>query len=156
MPGHDGGERKASRAEPLPAAIDLTAHDRNRLLVDLCGVPGLDGSEVGFARLIAGAGAPAVRFQEVRGRRKRAGSALEIADAIFQHRLRQKLRLTDLAMHRATLTCRYRAALDELQRGIKLIGEIFRPPAVIGERCDRGEHVLVAPLAAEPAFRSEE
>src|SRR6185437_1553404 len=30
-----------------------------------------------------------------------------------------------------------------------LVGKICRTAAIIGERCDRGEHVLIAALAAE-------
>jgi hypothetical protein len=52
-------------------------------------------------------------------------------------------------VHGAALGRRQRAAIDQLQRRVKLVGEIFRPPAVIGECCDRGEHVLIAALAAE-------
>src|SRR5260221_3986429 len=54
--------------EALPPAIDLPAHDRDGLLIDLCGVPGFDGGEIGFAGLIARAGAPAVGPQRIRRR----------------------------------------------------------------------------------------
>ena len=57
-------------------------------------------------------------------------------------------------MHRAALTCGHRAAIDQLQRGVKLVGEIFRPTAIVSQRCDRGEHVLVAALAAEGALHA--
>ena len=40
-------------------------------------------------------------------------------------------------------------AIDQLQRRVKVLGEIGRPPAVIGQRRDRREHVLVAALAAK-------
>src|SRR5690242_556282 len=97
----------------LPS-IDLPAHQRERLLIDFGGIPFLDGREIRLARLIAGAGAPAMRAQEVRGRRQCAGCALEIADAISEDVLRQELRLADLAMHRAALCRRKRTAVDQL------------------------------------------
>ena len=52
------------------------------------------------------------------------------------------------------VTCREHAAIDQLQRRIELVGEIFRAAAVIGERCDRREHVLVAALAAEAGLHA--
>jgi hypothetical protein len=57
-------------------------------------------------------------------------------------------------MHRAALARRERAAIDQLQRRVEVFGEIGRAPAVIGERRDRGEHVLIAALAAEPGLHS--
>src|ERR1700677_4751061 len=86
----------------LPA-VDLASHQRDRLLIDLSGVPFLDRCKVRLARLVAGAGAPAMGLQVIRGRGQCAGGAFEIADAVFQHRLGQELRLADLAMHRAAL-----------------------------------------------------
>src|SRR5947209_3447178 len=41
-------------------------------------------------------------------------------------------------MHRAARTGREHAAIDQLQRRIKLIGEIFRTSAIVGERRDGG------------------
>jgi len=46
---------------PSLAAVDLTAHQRDGLLIDACGVPGLDGREVGLSRLVSCARAPAMR-----------------------------------------------------------------------------------------------
>src|SRR5271156_440565 len=88
---------------PSLPAVDLASHQRDRLLIDLGRVPFLDRREIRLARLIAGAGAPAMGFEEIRGRGQRARRSFEIADAIFQHRLGQELRLADLAMHRAAL-----------------------------------------------------
>src|SRR3954471_22298349 len=69
-PGHDGVETchtgMTGRDRSL-AAVDLAPHQRDGLLIDACGVPGLDGGKVRLARLVAGARAPAVRPQEIRG-----------------------------------------------------------------------------------------
>lgn len=46
-------------------AVDLGAHDRNRLLVDSRGIPLLDHFEVGLAFLISLTGLPAFFAQEV-------------------------------------------------------------------------------------------
>src|SRR5262245_47316627 len=59
---HDGGG-----SVPLLPAINLPAHQRDRLLVDARGVPGLDGGKVRLARLVAGARLPAMGAKEVRG-----------------------------------------------------------------------------------------
>ena len=117
-------------------------------------IPGLDRREIRLAWLIAGASLPAMGFQEIGGRGQCARRAFKIADAIFQHRLGQKLRLADLAMHRAALTSAQRATVDQFQRSIKLVCEIIRPPAIVSERCDGGEHVLIAALAAEGALHA--
>src|SRR5579859_3551270 len=136
------------------AAVDLEAHHRDGALIDAGRVPGLDGGEIRLAWLIACARAPAMRLEKTRGRVQRVGRDLEIAGAVGQDVLRQKLGLADLAVHGAAGGGRKHAAIDQLQRRVKLLGEIFRPPAVIGERRDRGEHVLVAALAAEAGFHS--
>ena len=49
---------------------------------------------------------------------------------------------------------REHAAIDQLQRRIELLGEIFRAAAVVGKRRDRGQHVLVAALAAEAGLHA--
>jgi hypothetical protein len=68
-PGHDDGESDASACRrPSLAAVDLAAHQRDGLLIDACGIPLLDGRDVGLARLVSRAGAPAMRLQKVRGR----------------------------------------------------------------------------------------
>src|SRR5580692_8654696 len=111
----------------LASAVDLAAHDGDGLLVDLRGVPGLDGGEVGFARLVSGAGAPAVGLQKIRRRVQRVGGDVEVAGAVGQDVLGHELGLADLAMHRAAGAPRQRATVDQLQRRIKLIGEKLRP-----------------------------
>src|SRR2546425_1819755 len=64
----DAYARPASVPQPLlAAAVDLAAHQRDRLLINTRGVPGLDGSKIRLARLVARAGAPAMRLQKVRG-----------------------------------------------------------------------------------------
>src|SRR3984957_169510 len=97
--------RPASPPPSLPA-VDLPAHQRDRLLIDLGRIPFLDRREIRLARLVTGAGAPAMGFEEIRGGSQRTGRGFEIADAVFQHRLGQELRLADLAMHRAALASR--------------------------------------------------
>src|SRR4051812_3163841 len=136
----------------LATAVDLLAHQRDGFLIHACGIPGLDGGKVRLAGLVARAGAPAMGFQEVRGRGQRVGRVFEIAGAVSQNGFWHELRLADFAMHRAALVRRERAAIDQLQRRVKMLGEIFRAPAVIGERRDRRQHVLVAALAAEPGL----
>ena len=72
---------------PLLAAVDLAAHQRDRLLIDAGGIPGLDGGKVRLARLVARAGFPAMGLEKVRGRVQRVGGVFEIAAAIGQDRL---------------------------------------------------------------------
>ena len=95
-----------------------------------------------------------MRFQEIRGRSERVGRNLEIAGAVGQDVLGQKLRLADFAVHGAARAWRKRAAIDQLQRRIKLFGEIVGTPTVVGERRNRGEHVLVAALASETCLHA--
>src|ERR1700733_2670756 len=95
----------ASHSPSLPA-VDLPAHQRDCLLIDLGRIPFLDRREIRFARLVACARAPAMGFEEIRRGSQRTRRGFEIADAIFQHRLGQELRLADLAMHRAALASR--------------------------------------------------
>src|SRR6476646_2344310 len=59
-PGHDGRDTLAGR-RPSLAAVDLTAHDRDGLLIDACGIPRLDRCKIGLTRLVACARAPAMR-----------------------------------------------------------------------------------------------
>ncbi len=156
--------RQIARREPPPAPIvttpvDLLADDGDRLLIDAGGVPALNGGEVGLARLIAGAPDPAMTFQEIRGRGERIGLAVEIdaasavaIGAIEQDVLGQKLRLPHLAMHGAARVGAENAAIDQRERRIKLIGEIFGPAAVISERGDRRQRVLIAGDGAKSGF----
>src|SRR5215207_4082946 len=124
LPGHDGGERPgrqyryrlgALARSPLLAAVDLPAHQRDRFLIDACGIPGLDGGEVRLARLVARARAPAMGFQKVRGRGQRIGGVFEIAGAVGQNGFWHELGLADLAVHRAALAGGECAAIDQLQ-----------------------------------------
>src|SRR5436190_16909191 len=110
MPESSPGMTKGESVSSLPA-VDLTAHQRDGLLVDARRVPGLDGGKVRLARLIAGAGPPAMRAQKVRRRRQRIGGVLEIAGAVSQNGLGHELGLADFAMHGAALARRERAAV---------------------------------------------
>src|SRR5690606_23903895 len=73
-------------------AVDFRTDDGNSLLVDAGRIPALDGAEIGLARLVAAAGAPAVAAQEVCGGGERIGlradeidAAVAVAvDAVFQ------------------------------------------------------------------------
>src|SRR5262249_23693430 len=61
----------AARSAPrrrAPALVDLPADQRDCLLVDGRGIPGLDGGIVRLPRLVASAGAPAMGLEEVGGR----------------------------------------------------------------------------------------
>jgi hypothetical protein len=57
-------------------------------------------------------------------------------------------------MHGAARGRRQRAAIDQLQRRVKVLGKIGRPPAVVSQRRDRREHVLIAALAAKARLHS--
>jgi hypothetical protein len=63
------------------ASVNLAADQRDGALIDLSRVPGLDDREIGFARLVARAGLPAVGLKEIRRRAKRVGGDVEIAGA---------------------------------------------------------------------------
>src|SRR6476619_8632925 len=111
-------------------SIDPFTDDCNRLLIHACGVPSLNRGKVGLARLITGAAYPAVAFQEIGSGGKRIGFGVEIHAAIAfavraveQDVLGQKLRLPDLAVHGAARRRAERAAIDERQGSIKLLGE---------------------------------
>src|SRR6201986_3517099 len=75
----------------LLPAVDLPAHQRDRLLIDFRGVPGLDRGKVRLTGLVAGAGAPAMGFEEIRGRGQGARGRLEIADTVGRDVLGQEL-----------------------------------------------------------------
>ena len=134
--------------------VDLPAHDRDGLLIDLRGVPRLDRRKVRLARLVAGTCAPTMGFQEICGRAERIGGDLEISGALGEDILGHELGLADLAMHRAAGAGGENAAIDELQRRVELFREELRTTAVVGERRDRGEHVLIAALAAEAGLHA--
>src|SRR4051794_225442 len=65
-------------------AVDLAPHQRDGALIDRSRIPCLDRREIGLARLIAGAGAPAMGLEEDRRRIQRIGGVIEIAGAIGQ------------------------------------------------------------------------
>jgi hypothetical protein len=60
--------RKSSSALRALSAVDLPAHQGDRLLIDRSGVPALDRGKIRLPYLIAGTRAPAVAFEEVRRR----------------------------------------------------------------------------------------
>src|SRR5205823_8024344 len=39
-------------------------------------------------------------------------------------------------------------------RGVELVRKILRPPAIVGERCNRREHVLISALSAKSRLHS--
>ena len=45
-------EHSAARTNPSLAAVDLATHQRDGLLIDPCGIPGLDGREVGQTQFL--------------------------------------------------------------------------------------------------------
>ncbi len=57
-------------------------------------------------------------------------------------------------MHRAALLRRQRAAVDQAQRSIELIGEIGRAPAIVGKRGDCRQSVLGAAHMPKAGFHS--
>ena len=84
------------------SSIDLATNQRDGLLIDGSGVPGLDRPEIGLAGLIAGARAPAMGSEEIGRRGERVGGDVEIAaGAVVQDALGQELGLADLAVHGA-------------------------------------------------------
>ena len=75
---------------------------------------------------------------------------------MVQDALRHELGLAVFAMHRATRRGRVHAAVDQGQRGVELIGEIFRPVSTMPLRNfstpERGQATLVcAPYALHGA-----
>src|SRR5207247_3048079 len=79
LPIYEKGARDARSALRGAAAVDLPAHQGDRLLIDRGGVPALDRDEVRLSGLIPHAGAPAVALEEIRRRVQRARRAVEIA-----------------------------------------------------------------------------
>ena len=68
---------------PLLAPIDLPAHQRDRLLVDLRRVPGFDGGEIGLAGLVAGAGALSSTANFLKAHGWRAGAGYQPGEPNF-------------------------------------------------------------------------
>src|SRR5690606_23812434 len=141
--------------------VDGLAHDGDGALVDLRGIPALDRAVVRFARLIACTAPPAVADEEVRGRMQRVRLVAQVemgaartADAILQDVCRHELGLADFTMHRAYRLRAEVALIDELESGIELAGEVFGTAAVIGQRCDSRQRVLLAEIGAEAGFHA--
>src|SRR5215213_9164787 len=132
---------------PTLSSINLLADQRDGPLIDRSSIPCLDCSEVGFAGLMACARVPAMGPEEIRRRGQRVGRVVEIsARAVVQDAFGQKLGLADLTMHGAARVGRENSAIDQCQRGVKLIGEKGRPSAVIGESRYSRQRVLVSAL----------
>ena len=86
-------------------------------------------------------------LEEICRRGQRVGRDVETAaGAVVQDVLGQELRVADLAVHRAARARREDPAIDQRQRRVELVGEIGRAPAVIGERRDSRQGVLIAAL----------
>ena len=130
------------------------ANKRDGALIDRSSIPLLNSSKIGFAGLVSCASAPAMGLQEIRCRVQRVGRDVEIAGAVSHDVLGQKLRLANFAVHGASRACRQDAAIDQLQSGIELLGEILRPSAVVRESGDGGQHVLTAALTSEACLHS--
>src|SRR5450432_1281951 len=96
IPARNAGptaSRPSSALRGLASPIDLPAHERDGLLIDRGGVPGLDGCKVRFSRLVARAGAPAMGLQQICRRTERVGSSVKIAGAVGQDVLGHELGL---------------------------------------------------------------
>src|SRR5215210_256260 len=77
--------RSAHGGRPF-SSIDLSPEKRDGALVNRSSVPRLNSSEIGFTRLITGAGPPAVATQEVGRGGERVASVVESsARAVPQH-----------------------------------------------------------------------
>src|SRR5215469_13732731 len=114
-------------------SVNLTANKRDGPLINWSSIPCLDSSEIGFPRLVSRTRAPAMGLEEICRRVQRIGRNVEISSAVVQDVLGQKLCLADFAVHGAARTGREDATIDQCQSCIKLLREIGRPAAVIGE-----------------------
>src|SRR5262249_7593238 len=94
------------------------------------------------------------RLQEISRRGQRVRRTVEISRAVVQDVLGQELGVTDLPVHGPTRACRERPAIDQGQSGVKLLGEISRPTAVIGESSRSRQKVLSPGRIADPRFHS--
>src|SRR3979490_468843 len=94
------------------ASVDLPSHECYCLLIHRRGVPRFDGRKVGFSRLVASAGPPAVSPQEIRRRIERIGGNVEIAGAVGEDVFRHELRLSDLSVNGPAHAGRENAALE--------------------------------------------
>lgn len=86
---------------------------------------------------------------------ERAFLAVQVgACAIGQHVLWHELRLADFTMHGAARRGRKLAGANQLQGGIKLLGEVFGAAAVIGQGGHGRQRVLVSGETAEGCFHA--
>src|SRR5215203_7210929 len=69
---------------PTLSSINLLADQCDGPLIDWSSIPGLDRAEVGFARLIACARAPAMGPEEIRRRGQRVARFVEISAQVIQ------------------------------------------------------------------------
>jgi hypothetical protein len=67
---------------------------------------------------------------------------------------RQTQRQARLTVHGSARAGRQHASIDQLQCRVELLGKELGTAAVVGERCNRRQHVLVAALAAEACLHS--
>ncbi len=74
--------------------------------------------------------------------------------AVFQNVNRQELCLADFAMHGADSIWIEILIVDQLERCIKLLGEIVAAAAIIGERCNSRKRVLLAEIGTEASFHT--
>src|SRR3954452_3782244 len=120
------------------APVNLSANMGDGLLIHRSSIPSLKCNEIGLPGLIARAGAPAMRLEEICRRGQRISGNVEISSAVIQNALWHELGLTDFTMHRAARAGGEDSALRQFQRGVELVGEKFRSPTVVGERRDGG------------------
>lgn len=101
-------------------------------------------------------------LEEIRCRGQRIGAGTDHVDAAVTVAVgaeahdvaRQKLRLADFTMC-STLGLRVQITFgDELERGIELVGEIFRTTAVIGKGRNSRQRMLVAHIAAKTGLHA--
>ena len=62
--------------------------------------------------------------------------------------------MADLAVHRAARSRRQGSTVDQRQSRVELVGEIGRPPAIIGKRGDSRQSVLITVNFSEARFHS--
>ena len=79
----------------------------------------------------------------------------DAAAAEMRQRVRREVMTRpDLAVHRAARGRGHDATVDQGQGGVELVGEEGGTPAVIGERSDGRQNVLLAFHRAEPGFHA--
>ena len=142
----------APKSYRSPASIVVRQSDAGTsLLSKIAGQSGVGD----LAGLVAGTALPAMGLQEVRGGGKRRADIVQVAArAVIQHVLGQELGMADLAVGRAPGVRRQETAIDQGQRGVELVGEVFRTAAIVGERRHRGERVDVAADGAEAGLHA--